>query len=85
MAGWLGRVFADRYHAEQLATPTQMQHAVRYVLTNAAHHCTTRSKVPYVDPFSSMRVSPSLLDAELPLVRPPKGFLLAKACRSQTL
>ena len=33
-----GRVFADRYHARQLKTPTQVRNALRYVLNNALHH-----------------------------------------------
>jgi hypothetical protein len=33
-----GRVFADRYHARILRTPTQTRHAVRYVLRNHERH-----------------------------------------------
>ena len=45
-----GRVFADRYHARQLATPTEVRNALRYVLNNALHHG-LRGKLP--DPCSS--------------------------------
>ena len=38
LRGWLGRVFRDRFHAHVLATPTEIAHAIRYVLNNAAHH-----------------------------------------------
>jgi REP element-mobilizing transposase RayT len=36
--GWLGRVFAERYHAHVLASATEMAHAVRYVRNNAEQH-----------------------------------------------
>jgi putative transposase len=47
-----GRVLADRYHARPLRTPTEVRHAVRYVLGNLQHH--TREDPLYVDPYSSM-------------------------------
>jgi len=36
--GRRGRVFADRYHAELISTPTQCRNALLYVLTNAKKH-----------------------------------------------
>ncbi len=51
-----GAVFADRYHAEQLTTPTQARNAIRYVVNNWRKH---REDVrgPFarlaIDPFSS--------------------------------
>jgi REP element-mobilizing transposase RayT len=33
-----GRVFADRYHVEVLVTPTQVHHAINYILNNWRHH-----------------------------------------------
>ena len=36
--GRRGRVFADRYHAHVLRTPTETRRAVRYVRENAVHH-----------------------------------------------
>jgi len=44
-----GRVFADRYHAHILRTPTEVRRAVHYVRTNLAKH--TRAK--YLDEYSS--------------------------------
>ena len=38
VAGRVGRVFADRYHAEALPTPRQVRHALRYVLLNRQRH-----------------------------------------------
>ena len=45
-----GSVFADRYHARQLKTPTEVRNALRYVLNNALHHG-RRGSLP--DPCSS--------------------------------
>ena len=33
-----GKLFADRYHARALKTPTEVRHALRYVLQNAHKH-----------------------------------------------
>lgn len=73
LKGWLGRVFADRFQAHVLKTPTEMAYAVRYVAHNAERHYGQRSGAP--DPFSSF--SPS----DEPLVAQPNGFLLARECR----
>ena len=57
--GRKGRVFADRYHAHQLKTPTEARRAMVYVLGNAAKHPTdARQRVvsresTWIDPFSS--------------------------------
>lgn len=74
LRGWLGRVFADRYHAHVLKTPTEMAHAVRYVLENASNHYgASRSREP--DPFTSLGAVDSVLVVEA------NGFLLARECR----
>jgi putative transposase len=44
-----GRVFADRYHAHVLRTPSEVKHAVQYVRNNLAKHTAARS----VDEHSS--------------------------------
>jgi REP element-mobilizing transposase RayT len=36
--GRTGKVFADRFHAEQLTSPTQTRNTIRYVLNNWRHH-----------------------------------------------
>jgi REP element-mobilizing transposase RayT len=46
-----GRFFADRYHARALVTPTEVRNALRYVLTNAAHHGVRLARG--IDPCSS--------------------------------
>lgn len=74
LSGWLGRVFADRYHAHVLKTPTEMGHAVRYVLENADHHYDSSGRRG-PDSFTSLGT------ADPALVVPAKGFLLARECR----
>src|SRR5690242_18993869 len=47
-----GRVFADRYYARPLRTPTEVRNAVNYVHRNVQKH---QGAHPwYVDPYSSM-------------------------------
>ena len=50
-----GRVFADHYFAHQLKTPTEVRHAIRYVLENRAIHDARQGRParPGVDRFSS--------------------------------
>jgi REP element-mobilizing transposase RayT len=56
MMGRAGRVFDDRYHARVLRTPTEVRHAIHYVLGNARKHAAERGEIyasGYVDPYSS--------------------------------
>jgi REP element-mobilizing transposase RayT len=56
MMGRKGRVFDDRYHARILRTPTEVRHAIRYILENARKHAAERGETyapGYVDPYSS--------------------------------
>jgi REP element-mobilizing transposase RayT len=48
--GRTGRVFADRYHAHVLRSPTEVRRVLSYVLQNARHH---RIVLVGADPFSS--------------------------------
>jgi hypothetical protein len=48
--GRRGSVFDDHYHAELLATPTQLVNAIAYVLGNHERHSGTRG----IDPCSSL-------------------------------
>lgn len=51
-----GRVFADRYFAEVIRTPTQARHALRYVMSNWRKHGEDQrgaARTWLVDPFSS--------------------------------
>src|SRR3977135_2343361 len=72
MMGRSGRVFDDRYHARVLRTPTEVRHAIHYVLENARKHATQRGATyapGYVDPYSSA----GALDLALP---PAQTWLL---------
>ncbi|HEU5057077.1 MAG TPA: transposase, partial [Kofleriaceae bacterium] len=54
--GRRGKVFADRYHARHLETPTETRNAIRYVLSNHRAHEARRGQRlnrDWVDPFSS--------------------------------
>lgn len=58
MMGRKGPVFADRYHAHVLKSPRETARAMRYVLTNFAHHAQAwgaRLRATFIDPFSSVR------------------------------
>jgi REP element-mobilizing transposase RayT len=71
MMGRKGRVFDDRYHARVLRTPTEVRHAIHYVL-NARKHAAQRGETyspGYVDPYSSA----GALDLALP---PAQTWLL---------
>jgi len=51
-----GKVFADRYHAEVITTPTRARHAISYILSNWRRHREDQQGLAstwLVDPFSS--------------------------------
>jgi REP element-mobilizing transposase RayT len=48
-----GAIFADRYHAEVLETPTQVRNAINYCLNNWRRHSADRGCALRVDPFST--------------------------------
>jgi REP element-mobilizing transposase RayT len=51
-----GPLFAERYHARALHTPTEVRNALRYVLNNARHHAAeqgTRLDPDWIDTYSS--------------------------------
>jgi REP element-mobilizing transposase RayT len=50
--GWVGRVWADRYHARRLCTPREVRNAMVYVLHNWKKHLPTARGL---DPCSSAR------------------------------
>ena len=54
--GRCGRLFAERYHARSLRTPTEVRNAVRYVVLNQRHHIARGGARPsgsVLDPYSS--------------------------------
>jgi len=75
MMGRKGRVFDDRYHARVLRTPTEVRHAIRYVLDNARKHAAERGETypaGYVDPYSSAGADVALPPAQTWLLRTGK-------------
>jgi hypothetical protein len=78
-----GRVFADRYHAHILATPTETRWAVSYVRRNYQKHMAEIGKpvsADYVDPFASPGANIELAEPRTWLLRraaaPPDGSAL---------
>jgi hypothetical protein len=56
LMGTQGAVFADRYHARPLRTPTEVRRALVYVLGNARKHLQAvggRPSGDWLDPYSS--------------------------------
>ena len=56
LMGRKGAVFADRYHARSLRTPTEVRRALVYVLGNARKHLLSvggRPSGDWMDPYSS--------------------------------
>ena len=56
--GRRGTAFSERYHACELATPTQTRNTLIYVLNNARKHAAERGRTlprRWVDPYSSAR------------------------------
>ena len=84
--GRKGKVFADRYHARILKTPTEVRNTVDYVLHNRAKHARKRGKMPHpwdLDPYSSMsgRAVTFWLDYDTPtpVVALPRTWMLRRA------
>jgi REP-associated tyrosine transposase len=48
-----GRVFADRYHPEQLRTPRMVRNAIAYVINNWRKHGEDRGTTISIDPYAS--------------------------------
>lgn len=76
--GRKGRVFADRYHAHVLKTPREAARALRYVLTNFAHHARAWGEqigVAFIDPFSSVRYLATAPGPAAPVAKPETWLL----------
>lgn len=69
--GRRGRVFADRFHARELRTPTEVAHALGYVLENVFKHAGAPRRGG-VDPLSSAATLAGAPDAA---VSPPQSWL----------
>ena len=85
MSGRRGAVFADRYHAHILRTPTEVANALRYVRGNFAVHAARRGEAvrELADEYSSQALIngglPNQQDG--PLVSAPETWLLATGWR----
>jgi putative transposase len=81
MMGRTGRVFADRYHARILRTPTEVKRALYYVLANYQKHAAERGKTfppTYQDPFTSLANAVT----GPPLTVSPRTWLLNRATQA---
>ena len=78
--GRRGRVFDDRYHMEQLTSPTQTRNALCYVLQNARRHGVHLDRAFHgADPFSSAWWFDGWKDAEWKTgLSPPEQQTVAK-------
>lgn len=76
-----GQVFADRYHAHPLRTPSEVRNAVRYVMENSRIHALRRGEYlrHTVDPFAGGPCAQRFLEACRKLVVEPRSFLLRRA------
>jgi putative transposase len=80
LMGTRGRVFTDRYHARVLRTPTEVRHALAYVLGNFVSHALRqgrRANPAFVDPYSSAAERGP--DGKPPPVSEPESWLLRSA------
>ena len=82
-----GRVFGDRFHSRVLRTPTEVRHALLYVLNNARRH--GLKLVGLLDDFASggwfsgwSRNVPTWPERER-LVRKPRSWFLKQGWRRQ--
>jgi REP element-mobilizing transposase RayT len=85
--GRTGHVFADRFHARVLPSPTEVRSALRYVLQNARHHRIVTagadpcSSGPWFDGWNDAeRVDPAELERPAWL-RTARTWLLAQGWR----
>nr|WP_245529877.1 hypothetical protein [Anaeromyxobacter dehalogenans] len=95
MMGRRGKVFADRYHARVLATPSEVRNALAYVLLNHRSHLARMGKpVGHggVDRFSSgwwfdgwRGGGPAMTTAPPKVTAAPRTWLLATGWRRRGL
>jgi REP element-mobilizing transposase RayT len=94
MMGRRGKVFADRYHARVLGTPSEVRNALAYVLLNHRSHLTRLGKPVGrggVDRFSSGRWfdgwrggAVSITDGARRVTATPRTWLLRTGWRGST-
>ena len=91
-AGWIGKIFAERYHAHYLKSEREISNALSYIFNNAKQHygkiagerfkltnAAGRLESVAVDVFTSF----AELHARVgpPPIAKPRGFLLGRAMR----
>lgn len=98
--GRKGKMFADRYHYRALKTPTEVRHALRYVLQNERKHAVERgelrppgaidrcSSARYFDGYADRdrrRIIEAWMQIDDPPVCPPRCWLLKRGWRRRGL
>ena len=69
-----GHVFAERYHAHILRTPTEVRNAVHYVKFNGNKH--SKLSKDYLDGYSSAWPGALEWDSETKVVVAPRTWML---------
>jgi REP element-mobilizing transposase RayT len=84
--GRRGKVFADRYHAHVLKTPTEVRNARAYVMLNARRHTLQRGQPMLqrrVDPYSSWAWFDGWKDCPPAWVRAARSGPDAERCNAE--
>lgn len=79
MLGRAGRVWEGRYHRHDLVTPTEVAHAIVYVLQNAKKHGEAPRDAAWLDAYSSANEFDGWVDVQIEIgrvERPPRTWLL---------
>ena len=81
--GRKGTIFAERYHAELLTTPTQVRNAICYCLNNWRRHGEDRKATVRVDHYSTGYWFHGWKERG-PLMEEPSGEEVLPSCKPQT-
>jgi len=82
VSGRRGKVFADRYFARPLRTPTEVKNAIHYVRYNMQHHRAEKGLDTHpwaLDPFSSVTGEAQWYGEEHRTVAEPRSWLVRNA------
>lgn len=79
--GRKGQVFADRYHAHILRTPSEVRNAVRYVMNNSRTHAKRAGRRWrwVIDPYAGGPCRESFVESCQSLISEPRSYLLRVA------
>ena len=91
--GWIGKIFADRYHEHVLSSPTEMARCLDYLFSNALKHFGMQNAVRCKITFATGAVRYMELDAFTsfadlhtaadPPMATARGYLLKRALRQK--